>query len=289
LHLWFSLRGRALASACLLAWTAGCPSLDLDPDADVDAARIRRDAASFDVFDPTLDAYRDDAFLDPRTDAYLLDTNLDAVIPVSPDVGRADAPFIDAASDGGPVRGCLGTSTPPDPCTDDSECRARGLTRCNLAIHAISACPMPCFPVEAECAVDSDCAAAAAPDAGRDASAELDAGPVDAAVAEDSGAAEDADTARDAFSPTDARVSPARLACNVYQPQCACPRYTCEAERLPRCTDGFVCPENSVCAPAERLADEHGCAPKACATSADCDCGFCTSLGLCADGVGTCE
>jgi hypothetical protein len=152
-----------------------------------------------------------------------------------------DAPFIDAARDGGPVLGCMGTTTPAEPCTDDEECRAGGFSRCNLPIHAVTVCPIPCFATDPECATNADC--------------------------------------------TDA----ARPFCNLYEPQCACPRYVCEAEALQSCTAGFECPDNSVCAPTESGADEHGCAPKPCTTTAECDCGFCTSFGLCADGVGTCE
>lgn len=232
----------------------GCPSNE-DPDAAVDAARTRRDAPEEDAYlDPTIDAfvYRDDAYLDPSTDAYLLDTSIDAVIVTVPDVGRMDAPHIDAAPDGGPVLGCMGTTMPAEPCTYDDECRERGFSRCNLPIHAVSLCPMPCFATEPQCAVNADCMG--------------DAGPVDGA---DAGP----------FGPF----------CNVHEPQCACPRYVCEPEPVARCTEGFECPRNSVCAPSEARADEHGCAPRTCTTTADCDCGFCTSLGLCADGVGTCE
>jgi hypothetical protein len=204
-------------AAMLAGAASGCPATEAEADADLDAARSRRDVAE-----------------------YFFDTNLDAIIPILPDSGRPDAPFIDAAPDGGPILGCMGTSTPPEPCIDDSECRARGRARCNVVIHAVSACPVPCIPSSPECATDADCGGA-------------------------------------------------RPFCNHYQPQCACPRHVCEAERLPRCTDGFACPDNSTCAPEEPRADEHGCAPKPCRTTADCDCGFCTLRGMCANGAGTCE
>ncbi|MBN8610620.1 MAG: hypothetical protein J0L92_08555 [Deltaproteobacteria bacterium] len=223
----------------------GCPPSSVEPDADLDAARARRDAPEDDAFlDPTIDAFRDDVYLDPAIDAYLLDA-------FAIDAGRRDAPFVDASPDAGPVLGCMGTPTPAEPCTNDDECRARGFVRCALPIHAEAECPVPCFATEPECEIDSDCTAndAGTEDAGRSAA----------------------------------------LVCNVYEPHCACPRFVCEAVAVPSCSDGFSCPDNSVCTPGAPSADANGCAPKPCTTSGDCDCGFCTSRGLCADGVGTCE
>lgn len=243
--------------------SAGCPPETTEPDADLDAARVRRDAYMDDAYvDPTVDAY-----LDPTIDAYLLDAVvIDAAIP-GRDVGRLDAPHIDAAPDGGPIVGCEGLPTPASPCTNDDECRERGMTRCVLPIHALAECPNPCFPPPVFCASDFDCNAPVEP--GDDADVHFDAGPE-----------------RDAGT----------LVCNVYNPQCACPTYACEAPCTgPTCptascaTDGYTCPANSMCAPDEITADEHGCAPRTCASTADCECGFCTSLGLCANGAGTCE
>lgn len=250
----------ALAGASVLV--SGCPAEPGDPDADGDASRVRRDAYADDAFvDPTIDAY-----LDPATDAYLLDAVvIDAAIPPR-DIGAVDAVHIDAAPDGGPIRGCEGVVTPPSPCTNDDECRERGMTRCVLEIHGQSVCPIPCLPVEVTCMTDVDCETMASSD--------------------------DAGTTDDAGPPRDAGV----LVCNVYNPQCACPTYACEAPcscagcpTASCATDGYMCPDNADCTPGDLTADEHGCAPRRCVTSADCDCGFCTGLGLCANGAGTCE
>lgn len=231
-RLWAALVALALGAA-------GCP--DGPEPEPVDASRTRRDA------------YADDAYLDPTIDANLDAPAIDAFIP-DLDVGRRDAPHIDAAPDAGPVVGCTGVRPSMSPCTNDEECRARGLTRCNLPIHAVSACPQGCFPMGSDCRRDEDCE-----------SLDADAGSL-------------------------------VLVCHVYNPQCACPSYVCEpACSGPDCptascaTDGYRCPENSVCTPSDALADEHGCAPKRCTSAADCDCGFCTMDGLCANGVGTCE
>ena len=240
---------------------SGCPSEPVEPD----AYRMRPDAAAFDAFDPTLDAFRPDAFLDPRTDAYLLDVNVDAVIPVLPDSGRPDAPFIDAAPDGGPIVACEGTPMPAEPCVTNEDCAASPRRVCRLPIAGRVEC-RPGMTLIRECTTDLDCMTRAVADAGTDAGVELDAGP------------------------------PPVLVCNTYGATCAWPQSLCEPVcEGPACphagcdTDGYVCPPNSACMPSDRMADDHGCVSRPCRTTADCECGFCTSLGLCASGMGTCE
>lgn len=239
----------------------GCPAGNIE-DAGTDAfERIRRDGG------PT------DAFVEQDTpDAFV--RGLDA--------GPLDA---------GPISQCEGVPAPETPCAADQECTEAGFARC--AFPTVSGLCPRCGAFTQECLVDDDCvprdagpeADATFPDANEDAARE------DAGV-EDSGPSSDAgmDAGRDAG---DAGRVP--LVCVTYQRACACPRRVCE----PRCTgptcpdaqcdrDGYVCPRNSVCAPTSGVVNDHGCAPRRCTTTADCECGYCSPGGLCANGAGTC-
>ncbi len=254
---------RGLASAAvLMALVPGCPPMAEEPDASRDAARMPRDA------------YMDDVYFDPTVDAFGLDANF----PDAPgaDVLGVDAPFvvIDSPPDAGPIDQCEGVEPPPMPCTNDDECRARGFGRCDLPLPATDSCG-PCMGLENECETDMDCIERATTDAG---------GPV-----------LDEDAGRDAGPVVDAG-DPADLVCNTYDATCACPRRVCEHRCTgPTCpdatcdTDGYVCPANSMCAPSDEMADNHGCVGRPCTTTADCDCGFCTRFGLCANGAGRCQ
>ena len=182
---------------------------------------------------------------------------------------EADAPDafvrgLDAGSmDAGPIPQCEGVPPPEMPCASNETCAAEGRGRCALPI--VGACP-PCGALIRECVVDGDCVPGE------------DSGPSDAGT--------------DA-SPGD--VGPVPLVCVTYDRGCTCERRVCE----PRCTgptcpnaqcdrDGYVCPRNSICAPSEAVTDDHGCAPRRCTTSDDCECGYCAPEGLCANGAGTC-
>ena len=239
-----------------------CPPASQESDAGTDAfERVRRDVGPIDAF-VELDALELDAFMRP------------------PDAGPFDA---------GPIPQCEGLPVPGMICASDPECVEAGFARCALPT-VVGVCPRCGFIMD-ECMVDDDClprdagpmVEAMFPDANEDAAAE-DAGPAEDAGARDAGM----DGGR-------ADVGPVPLVCVTYDRACACPRRVCE----PRCTgptcpdarcdrDGYVCPQNSVCAPTETVTDDHGCAPKRCVTNADCDCGWCAPGGLCANGAGTC-
>lgn len=242
--------------------TVGCPPPVEEPDASRDAARLQRDAAEIPM----------DVYFDPTVDAF----GLDAVFPDAHSVDDAFVLRIDTGpDDAGPIDQCEGVEPPPMPCSSDDECRSRGFTRCELPIPAVDSCA-PCMGLIDECMTDMDCRVRAVTDAG--------------------GFPDDADLDEpDAGPPPDAG-DPTTLVCNVYGATCACPRRVCE---LPcsgptcpdaRCdTDGYECPANSMCSPGSADADMHGCVARPCTTTADCECGFCTPLGLCANGAGRCQ
>jgi hypothetical protein len=244
---------------------AGCPVDPVEPDADIDAFRRRLDTGPPEPDAPGLDAAGlDAAGLDAAgLDAYVL-------------------PFDAGPPDAGPIDQCEGVPVPTVPCQNDDDCRTAGMSRCILPIPNVDFC-MPCMGLIDECMTDMDCFVRATTDAGPEFSD-------DAAALEDAGP-----PAPDAWVPVDAG-NPADLVCNTYGASCVCPRRVCEIRCTgPTCpgasceTDGYVCPVNTTCSPSGAMADDHGCAPKACTTSADCDCGFCTPSGLCANGAGTCE
>lgn len=242
---------------------AGCPPSEDEADAAIDGMRRRPDAPEFDAFlDPTLDADLD-AVVPPPIDAPGLDAP------------GLDAPFIDAPPDAGPIVQCDGVIAPAMPCTNDDECRAMGRTRCNIPTIGFDMCP-PCGEIIAECLTDSDCVERARTDAGAIPLEGDDAG-LDAGPRPDAG-------------------DPSLLVCVTYGERCACPQRRCELPCTgPSCgtarcdTGGYTCPANSQCEPSADLVDDHGCAPRACTTSSDCECGFCTRYGLCATGAGRCE
>ncbi|MCS6856845.1 MAG: hypothetical protein NZM37_03955 [Sandaracinaceae bacterium] len=197
-----------------------------------------------------IDAFRPrpDAF---REDAFIdpaIDAHLDAPLPPGRDGGRPDAPHIDAAPDAGSVRACEGAPPPGDMPCTNDE---------ECRARGRSRCNLPIYGL-------SRCSSPCFP--------------------------QDM-----CYTDEECRGDGGTLVCNVYDPQCGCPRRVCEAPCSgPTCPtascmrDGYRCPINSICAPDDRRADEHGCAPKPCRTSSDCDCGFCTWLGVCANGVGQC-
>ncbi|MBX7192156.1 MAG: hypothetical protein K1X94_08870 [Sandaracinaceae bacterium] len=241
----------------------GCPPTQDEPDADLDAARVRRDAPEIDAWlDPTLDADLDAV----SPDAFTFDApGLDA-----PGV---DAVFFDSPPDA-PIFQCEGVPVPAIPCSRDEECRAAGHTRCVLPVPGLDSCT-PCMMLHHECDTAADCVARATTDAGP--GPEMD------------------DAGLDAGPPPDAG-DPALLECHTYGAHCACPTTVCELPCVgadcpgSRCdTDGYTCPHNSTCTPSDPRSDDHGCAPRPCTSTADCECGFCTPLGLCANGAGRCE
>ena len=260
---WLNQTVGAWSVLALAALIPGCPPPAEEPDAARDAARTTRDAAV--VFD--------DVYFDPTVDAY----GLDAVFPDAVLVG-VDAPVpppIDAGPrDAGPIDQCEGVAPPPMPCSADDECRSRGFTRCDLPLPGAESCA-PCMGLEQECMTDMDCLVRAMTDAG---------GPV---LTDDAGI--------DGGAPPDAG-DPTQLVCNTYGATCACPRRVCELRCVgPTCpdarcdTDGYECPANSMCSPGAATADVHGCVGRTCTTTTDCECGFCTSFGLCANGAGRCQ
>lgn len=236
---------------------AGCPGGNSE-DAGTDAfERIRRDGGTMDAF-------------------------------VEVDAPDAFVRGLDAPMDAGPIPQCEGVPAPEMPCATDDECATAGFARC--AFPTIGGnCPR-CTVVVEECLVDDDCLP-------RDAGPETDAHFPDAnddAAMEDVGV-EDAGPSDAGMDASRGDVGPVPLVCVTYDRACACPRRVCE----PRCTgptcpnarcdsDGYVCPRNSVCAPTEAVTDDHGCAPRRCTTTADCECGYCAPGGLCANGAGTC-
>lgn len=254
----------AVVALCATFW-AGCPETPSDPDAAIDAFRVRLDTGPPEPDAPGLDASGLDA-------AGLDAAGLDAYV----------VPFDAGPRDAGPIDQCEGVPVPPMACANDDDCRTAGFSRCNLPIPGADTCG-PCMGFLNECETDLDCFLRATTDAGPEF---LD----DAAALEDAGLGEP-----DAWVPVDAG-DPALLVCNTYGERCACPRRVCELRCTgPTCpgarcdTDGYVCPSNATCAPSAPMADDHGCAPKACTTTADCDCGFCAPSGYCANGAGTCE
>lgn len=254
--------GLALLSVTAPA-VAGCPTEMVDPDADIDAFRVRRDAG-------------------PDT---MEDTAADTAEPiVMDDTGRlmgTDAYTFDAGPvDAGPIPQCMGV-TPPEPsmaCRTSDDCTARGMANCIFA-YPTGECSIFGMMLTDECMTDDDCDAVGLTDA-------LVIGPDDDAFFSD----EDAGTPRmDAGPPPD-------LQCVVRYRMCPWPERRCE----PRCTgptcpnarcdgDGYMCPTNAACEPSSPSADGHGCAPKSCVRNEDCDCGYCTPFGLCANGAGRCE
>ncbi len=239
----------------IAGFAPGCPTNGDDPDADIDAERVRRDAAE------------DDAFLDPTLDAYGLDA------------AGLDAPIIrmDAPMDAGPVPQCEGVPA-PDPmvaCRSNDDCFARGLSNCRFA-YPTGECTIFGMMLVDQCMTDDDCIGFV---------------PTDAAIVDplaDAGVADDAGPG--------AGGGGTEYECNVYFRQCPWPERRCE----PRCTgadcpnsscrtDGYACPTNATCNPDSLQADGHGCVPISCRTDEDCECGYCTQFGLCANGAGRCE
>ncbi len=234
---------------------SACPTPTMTEDDVGTDARIRRDIGPVDAFEP-LDTPEIDAYMRPR------------------DAGPFDA---------GPIPQCEGLPPPEMICATDSECNEAGFARCQIPT-VVGECPRCGFIMD-DCMVDEDCLP-------RDAGPELDAMFPDAS--EDAGPVDDAgrDGGMDAGM---ADVGPVPLVCVTYDRGCACPRRVCEPRCIgPTCptarcdTDGYVCPNNSVCMPTATVTDDHGCAPKRCTTNADCDCGWCAPGGLCANGAGTC-
>jgi hypothetical protein len=262
------------ALVCASSWL-GCPA---DPmDAPVDAFRVRRDSGPLPDDAAGLDAAGLDA------------AGLDAAGPDARS-GPVDAGSFDA----GPVVQCEGVPAPPVPCTRDDDCAAAGLLRCNLPIPGV-VCG-PCMGLVNECLSDLDCFERATGDAGPEFFVDAwfgDAGVIGEAGIPEAGLIEAGPVE---VGPRVDAGDPSRLVCNTYGARCACPRRVCE----PRCTgptcatarcdtDGYACPANMACLPSSPTADDHGCAARPCTTTADCDCGFCTPMGLCANGAGTCE
>jgi hypothetical protein len=98
--------------------------------------------------------------------------------------------------------------------------------------------------------------------------------------------------------------------CFTYRPLCTCggdasecrPRCTesscdvgeaCDASSgrcaPTACTEGYLCPAHTVCAPSGERADPHGCERTACTTDADCECGGGCVDGLCYEALGLCS
>lgn len=146
-----------MVSALVLGLVAsGCPPMNEDPDAAIDAFRQRPDA------------YADDAYLDPSIDAAIDAAGLDAY--------GLDAPFvrIDATFDSGPPPQCEGVPA-PDPseyCKANSDCTDRGLTDCRFA-YATGECSVFAGELVDDCRTDADCADFMPT---RDAALDLDAG-----------------------------------------------------------------------------------------------------------------
>jgi len=254
-----SLAGPTVAGLVL----AGCPADPVEPDADMDAFRMRRDSG-------------------PDT---MEDTAADTAEPVvTEDTGRfegTDAESFDSGPvDAGPIPQCMGVA-PPEPsaaCRTTDDCVARGMANCMLA-YPTGACTIFGMGLVDECITDADCVELARTDA-------RVIGPDDDAFVSD----------EDAGRPSMDAGPPPDLQCVVMNPMCPWPERRC----LPRCTGptcpnarcdggGYMCPTNATCDPTSAAADGHGCAPRSCTTDMDCECGYCTPFGLCANGAGRCE